>query len=151
MAWTTKSSLPQALAERLEDRVDRGAVLDVARQHQRCADLVGQRLDAPAERFALIGEGELGAVLGEFLRDAPGDRMIVGDAHDKAALALHQSVHAAIPHAGVALEDERRVGAAEAERIGQHRVDPGVVDALAHDRHAFEFGIERLRYGRFRR
>ena len=40
-----------------------------------------------------IGEGELGAVRGERLGDAPGDRVIVGDAHHQAALAFHQFGH----------------------------------------------------------
>src|ERR1700676_2227191 len=52
-----------------------------------------QRLDAFAERLALIGEGELGAMRCEHLGDAPSDRVIVGDAHNQAALALHQSLH----------------------------------------------------------
>src|SRR3546814_6463000 len=42
------------------------------------------------------------------------------------------------------LEDERGVGAAEAEGIGENRIDLRVVDALADDRNAFEFGIQRL-------
>src|SRR5215475_10160015 len=33
----------------------------------------------------------------------------------------------------VTLEDQRRIGAAEAEAVGQRRLDPRVVDALAHD------------------
>ena len=49
-----------------------------------------QRLDALAERLALIGEGEFGAVAGERPGDAPGDRVVVRNPHDQAALALHQ-------------------------------------------------------------
>src|SRR3954452_12630061 len=50
---------------------------------------------------------------------------------------------------GVALENERRVGAAETEGVRQNGVDPCVVDALAYDRHALEFRIERLDMGAF--
>ena len=57
------------------------------------ADRLRQRLDPPAERLALIGEGERGAVSGERPRNAPGDRVVVGDPHDQPALALHQSRH----------------------------------------------------------
>ena len=54
------------------------------------ADRLGQRDGAPAESVALIGEGEFGALAGEHPRNAPGDRSLVGDAHDETALARHQ-------------------------------------------------------------
>src|SRR5215813_348935 len=40
------------------------------------------------------------------------------------------------------LEDQRGVGAAEAEGVRQDRADLGVVDALAHDRHVGEHRIK---------
>ena len=52
------------------------------------AELGGERLDPLLEGIALIGERELGALRGAGLGDAPGDRAVVGDAHDEAALAL---------------------------------------------------------------
>src|SRR3712207_929238 len=52
------------------------------------------RSDALAERLALVGEGELGAVLAQNLGDAPGDRVVVRHSHDEAAPALHQAGHA---------------------------------------------------------
>ena len=78
-------------AQLVEHRIDGGDVLDVAGQDELRADRLRQRLDALAERVALIGEGELGAVRRKRPGDAPGDRMIVGDAHDQPALALHQT------------------------------------------------------------
>ncbi|EGE57185.1 hypothetical protein RHECNPAF_470074 [Rhizobium etli CNPAF512] len=42
----------------------------------------------------------------------------------------------------MALEDERGVRPAEAEGVGESDIDLRIVDTLAHDRHAFEFGIE---------
>ncbi len=80
------------LADGREHLVDRSDVLDVARQHHLRADQLGERLHAPAERVALIGEGELGAVRRERARDAPRDRVIVRNPHHEAALALHQHV-----------------------------------------------------------
>ncbi len=68
-------------------------VLDVAGQNEVGADRPRERLHALGERVALIGEGELGAVRREGARNAPGDRMVVGDPHDQAALAVHQIGH----------------------------------------------------------
>ncbi len=53
----------------------------------------GERPHALAERLALIGEGELGALRVHRLGDAPGDGMVVGDPHDEAALARQQRLH----------------------------------------------------------
>src|SRR5262249_31537896 len=75
--------------------VDRGNVLNVARQDHLATDRFRERLDPAAQRLALIGEGERGAVGGQGLGDAPGNRMIVGDPHDQAAFALHQLRHRA--------------------------------------------------------
>ena len=85
--------LAPAFPQRLEHRVDRVEVLDVAGQHQLRADALGQRLDAFAQRFALVGEGELGAMRVQRARNAPGDRIVVGDAHDEAAAASHDVAH----------------------------------------------------------
>src|SRR3546814_20757157 len=43
--------------------------------------------------LALIAERQFGAVLAELLRDAPGERLVVGEPHDEPALSLHQSGH----------------------------------------------------------
>ena len=82
------------LADGRERGVDRCGLLDVARQHQRGADRLGERLDAASERLALVGEGERRAMGGKRPGDAPGDRVVVGDPHDQPALALHQLRHA---------------------------------------------------------
>ena len=86
--------MPPFGAQRFEHRVDAGDVLDVAGQNQGYPKLLGQRLDAFAQRLALIGEGKLGALRSERFGNAPGNRMIIGDAHDQAALAFHQILHA---------------------------------------------------------
>ena len=61
------------------------------------AELLGERLHAAAECFALVGESQRRTLLGELLRDPPRDRVIVGDPHDEAALAAHQLPHAVRP------------------------------------------------------
>ena len=73
-----------------EHRVHALAVGDIAGQQDLGADTVGQRFHTFAERIALIGEGEFRTVIGEHFGDAPGDGMIIGDAHDEAAFAFHQ-------------------------------------------------------------
>src|SRR6185437_16271729 len=45
------------------------------------------------------------------------------------------------------LEDDRGIGAPEAERIRQHRAQFYVVATFAHDRHVGESGIEGLDIG----
>ena len=80
-------------AKRLEDRIDRGDLLDVARQYERGTERLCQRLDAPAESLALVGERERRTVRRQPAGDAPGDRMVVGDPHDQPALALHELRH----------------------------------------------------------
>ena len=53
--------------------------------------------EAAKRAAALMPDG--GAMRGERPRDAPGDRMIVGDPHDQAALTLHQPRHVRHPDA----------------------------------------------------
>ncbi len=64
---------------------------DVAIADHDAADLLGERLDALLQRLALIGESKLGAVRAAGLGDAPGERALVGDPHDQAALAAHEA------------------------------------------------------------
>ena len=68
----------------------------------RRAEAFGEGHDAAAEAFALVGEGELGALGREGLRDAPGDGMVVGDAEDQRPLAGEEArlCHGPIPPAG---------------------------------------------------
>ena len=54
------------------------------------ADQKFETLKAIAEGITLIGEGQFGALSGQLLGDAPGYGILVGDAHDKTALAFHQ-------------------------------------------------------------
>ena len=78
-------------AELGEGGVERGRLGHVAVDQGRRAQRLDQGDDALLERLALIGEGELGALAGQRLGDAPGDRAIIGDPHDEAALAGHDA------------------------------------------------------------
>ena len=91
MEWTKKIELPPFLPQPCEHRVDRRNILGVARKHKVRTKLLGERGHALQDRLALIGEGELRAMLAELSGDAIGDRMVVGDPHHEAALALHQT------------------------------------------------------------
>ena len=79
------------LLERVEGLVERLHVRHVAIDQQVGAKLRRQRPDALFERLALVGKGQLGALLGDRARNPPGERPVVGEAHDQPALALHQS------------------------------------------------------------
>ena len=81
------------LLDLLEHRVDRGDILDVAWHHERRTGLLGERLHALGKRVALIGEGELCAMVRKRFGDTPGDRVVVGDPHDQPALPVHQPRH----------------------------------------------------------
>ena len=75
-----------------EHSFDRGQILDVA-----SVDMIGgaeflrERRDPFAKRIVLIGEGKLGAFAGQGFGYAPGDRVIIRDAHHQAAFAAHQA------------------------------------------------------------
>ena len=66
-----KVELAPFLLQPVEGRVDAGAVLHIARQHQPRVDLLRQRLDAAAEGIALVGEGEFRTLGMQLLGDPP--------------------------------------------------------------------------------
>ena len=117
MAWTRKSSLPQLLLDEGEDGVEAGRVGHVAMAGDKRAEFGGQRLDALLEGFALIGQRNLGALVGAGLGDAPGDRPVVGDAKDQALLAGHQAVSTRHSTVLRALESRISEGLAAINRI----------------------------------
>ena len=55
------------------------------------ADLGGQRANPSLQRLTLEGERQFGALCRTRRGDAPGQGAVVGDAHDHAALAAHQT------------------------------------------------------------
>jgi hypothetical protein len=54
-------------------------------------DFLSQRFHPLPQRIALICECEVGAVVAAGASNAPGDRAVVGHAHDQPALAAHQA------------------------------------------------------------
>src|SRR5476651_292484 len=72
-----------------EGGIDAGSIGDVARQDQLAADLLGQRPHPFLQRFTLKGEGELGAMFVARFGDSPGDRAMIGHAHDQAFFPGH--------------------------------------------------------------
>src|SRR5262245_7611442 len=77
--------------DRREDCVDRGRFAYVAVANHEAIHLLGQRLNPLLESVALIGEGEIGALGSAGTGNAPGDRAVVGHAHDQAAFTTHQT------------------------------------------------------------
>ena len=82
------------LAPFVLDGVERGIhrriIGDVGGDHRVHADGFDQRAHAALQTVALIGERDLGALGSQLARNAPGDGVLVGDAHHDAALAFHQ-------------------------------------------------------------
>ena len=91
MACTTKSSVPQAFCAAANTASMLDASGHVAMAEHRGADLLRQRLHPLLQRIALIGEADLGALRAAGPGDAPGERPVVGDPQDQAALAAHQT------------------------------------------------------------
>ena len=89
MAWTMKSRLPHSLPRCSNADAVEAAVFDVTGQNQRGPEPFGKRLHPSPEAFALVGESESCAMFRKLSRYTPGDGMIVRDAHDQAALAMH--------------------------------------------------------------
>ena len=87
MQWTTKSSPPHKSRTLREHRVDGRRLRDVTVADDLRIEVPGEGLDPLLQSVALIGEGEVGALTVGGLGDAPGDRPVVGDPHDQAALA----------------------------------------------------------------
>ena len=88
---------PIRCLRRSKHRIELGVVLDIGAGTTSCEpiDWASGR-SRLAWRIALIGEGDLGTMRRQHARDAPGDGMVVGDAHHQAPLALHQSGPSAI-------------------------------------------------------
>ena len=55
------------------------------------ADFLGQWLDALFQQVALIGECKLGAVRMTGFGNTPGQRSLVGNPNDQAALSTHEA------------------------------------------------------------
>ena len=78
-----------ARAESVEGRVQRGIIRHVHIDHEIRANTGRQRFEPFAEGLALVGEGQLCPRLVQRAGDAPGDRAVIGHAHDQAAFSGH--------------------------------------------------------------
>ena len=76
-----------AILQRRECNIERSIVGHIDIEHDIRTDALRQRFKTRAERFALIGEGEVGTSLGTGLGNAPGNRPFVGDAHYEPAFS----------------------------------------------------------------
>ncbi|MNL47772.1 hypothetical protein D3C87_1705770 [compost metagenome] len=83
--------LAPLLLKRVEDRVDGGFVADVTVAGHEAVDFREQRLDALFQSVALIGQRNFTTLRVDGLGNAPCDGTVVCNAHDDAALALHQT------------------------------------------------------------
>jgi hypothetical protein len=79
------------LRGRIERSVDGRGFGHIAVSEQNTADLRGERFDALFQRISLESETELGALGTAGLGNTPGNRAVVRDAKDDAALAAHQT------------------------------------------------------------
>src|SRR6185312_3804534 len=83
--------LAPPLLQHIEHRIDGRGIRDVAMAEQEAVQFLRQRFDALLQCVTLPGQRDLGARRMASLRDAPGDRTIIGNAEHNAALALHQT------------------------------------------------------------
>ena len=70
-----------------------GHVGNVAIDQEIAAQLLGQRAHALFHHFTLIADRQLGTLGLQPLRDAPSERLVIGEAHDEATFPCHQSGH----------------------------------------------------------
>ncbi len=95
-AWTRMSSSPSFGVPVLEDLADLVVVADVGAFDEGRADGGGQRPNAALDQRRHRAEPDVGALVVERLGDAPGDRVVVGDAEDEGLLALQQPFAGAV-------------------------------------------------------
>ena len=69
-----------------------------------------QRLDTLLQRFALIGEGEIGALLVARLGDAPCDGTVIRHPHNEAAFPAQDAGRAASATPGTSLGSPDKTG-----------------------------------------
>jgi hypothetical protein len=84
--------LAPVLRHRIEDGIEAGKIGDVAVAGDMRPEFGGERFDPLPERLALIGQRQLGTLVGACLGDSPGDRAIVRHAEDQAPLAGHEAL-----------------------------------------------------------
>jgi hypothetical protein len=71
--------------------INRGHVGHIARNNKLGADFGSQRLNPFLDGVTLIGKGKFRSMPRAGLRNAPGNRPAIGNAHNQAAFASHQA------------------------------------------------------------
>ena len=97
--WTRTSSPPPNASDDLGE--DAGEVVvgaDVALGDERAVDARGEIAHVLLDALALVREGDARALVGEPLRDRPGDRALVRDAEDERLLAFEPAGHRGDPN-----------------------------------------------------
>ena len=84
-----KIKMSPALRHCREHRIEALLRAHIGLEHKIAIEAMRQRLHAFTQSRALVGEGELGAVLTQGFSDAPRDRALIGYAHDHALFARH--------------------------------------------------------------
>ncbi len=92
---------PPFVRKSTEGGVHRGLIGHIDIDHEGRSDAFGQRRDAATKGFALIAESKLSPFSRQRLGNAPGDGVVVGDAHDEAAFSIHQVSHSLSPRSTV--------------------------------------------------
>ena len=81
----------ELLTDRGEDTVDVLVRADVAFEHERARDALGEVAHVLLDPFALVCEREPRSLVREALRDRPRDRPAVGHAHHERGLSVEPS------------------------------------------------------------
>ena len=87
---------PKASADLREDTREVVVGADVALRDERTVDGRGEIADVLLDALALVGERHARPLVGEALRDRPGDRALIRDAEDERLLAFEPAGHPAI-------------------------------------------------------
>ena len=87
---------PNASRDLREDTREVVVGANVALRDERTVDGRGEIADVLLDALALIGERHARPLVGEALRDRPGDRALIRDAEDERLLAFEPAGHPAI-------------------------------------------------------
>ena len=82
--------LPPFLCDAVEHRLHLAGGPHIERHEYRCLELAGKRLDIRLRLVVEIGHREFRAERAKGLGASPRDRLLVGNANDKATLALEE-------------------------------------------------------------
>ena len=88
---------PPTIGNLREQRIEARLGADIRLDHEIALQALGQGPHPLSQRVALIGKGEPGALRMRCLGNAPGDRALIGDAHDEALFSGHHGHFVLLP------------------------------------------------------